>query len=117
VQPVAFAREQGFGLQLGDVRIGGGEFLGEVYEQGLALSRVRLLVREMKIGIEIAQLAGKRFFRLYAFLELLALLQQGLGFFLILPEIRIAYFFLNRGELLLCGGRVKDSSLRAQSAC
>ena len=51
----------------------------------------------------------------YAVFELLALLQNGLGLFLIVPEIGIAGFCFELGELFVRGGGVKDSS--AQAPC
>jgi hypothetical protein len=68
----------------------------------------------VKIRVEVAHFAGERLVRVRAILEILALLKDGLRFFLILPEIRIAYFFLDRSDLLLGGRRVKDSSARAR---
>jgi hypothetical protein len=68
----------------------------------------------MKIRVEIARLARERFFGVYAIFELLPLLQDGLGLFLVLPEIRIAYFFFESGQMLLRGLSVKDSSARAR---
>jgi hypothetical protein len=44
------------------------------------------------------------------------LLQERLGFLLVLPEIGIADFFFERGYLAAGGGSVKDNSARARGA-
>jgi hypothetical protein len=54
----------------------------------------------MEIGVEVARLAFKRTLAMGAVFELFALLEKGLGLFLILPEIRVADFYFECGELL-----------------
>jgi hypothetical protein len=51
----------------------------------------------MEICFEVAHLAVERFFGAGAVFELLALLQDALGLLLVLPEIRVAGFFLEGG--------------------
>lgn len=51
----------------------------------------------MKIGVEVAKLAIERFFRVDAVFELLALLKDRLGLFLVLPEIGSADFLFKVG--------------------
>jgi hypothetical protein len=53
----------------------------------------------MEIGVEVTQLGFKRTFALDAVFEMLALLQERLGLFLILPEIGVADFYFEYGEL------------------
>ena len=60
VQAVGFAREKRFGFEFGDVGIGGGEFLGEVFEKRVALRVVGFFLREMDIGFDVAHLAVER---------------------------------------------------------
>jgi hypothetical protein len=80
--------------------VGGGEFLGDVFEQRGALGVVALFLRQADIGFDVARFAVEGFFRVDAVFELLALLQDGLRFFLILPEIRVAYFFFDAASCL-----------------
>jgi hypothetical protein len=47
----------------------------------------------MDVGIEVADFAVEGLFGAGAGFEELALLEEGLGFLLILPEIRVADFF------------------------
>src|ERR1700674_338688 len=70
----------------------------------------------MDVGIEIADLAVERYFGAGAGFEQFALLEEGLGLLLVLPEIRVAYFFFERGELGAGGRGVKDNSGRARRA-
>jgi hypothetical protein len=71
-------------------------------------------MREVKIRVDVAHFVGQRLICIDAILELFALLQDGLSLFLVLPEVRIAYFLLDGSEAFLRGGRVKDSSARAR---
>jgi hypothetical protein len=80
------------------------------------LRAVGFFLREVEIRVEIARLGRERFSGVNAFFKLLALLQDGLGLFLVLPEIWIVYFLFACGELLLRGFDVKDSSARARCA-
>jgi len=51
----------------------------------------------MEIGFEVAAFAIERSFAVSAFFELLALLQERLGLFLVRPEIGSVYFFFEGG--------------------
>jgi hypothetical protein len=70
----------------------------------------------VEIRVDVAHPAVERFLRVYALFELLALLEQRLGLFLILPEIRIADFFFESCQLFAGGSGVKDSSARDRCA-
>ena len=87
VEAVVFAGEQRFRFEVGDVGIGGGDFLGDIFEERVALRVVFLFFGEVEIGFDVAHLAIERVFGVDAVFELLALLQDGLGLFLVLPEI------------------------------
>ena len=54
------------------------------------------------------------YFGVHAVFELLALLQRGLRLFLVLPEIGVAGFCFEFGELFAGGGGVKESSAQAR---
>jgi len=68
------------------------------------------------IGIQVADLTVERLFGASAGFERLSLLEKGLRLLLILPEIRVAYFFFECGELVAGGSGVKDNSGRARRA-
>jgi len=70
----------------------------------------------MKVGFQVAQPAGQLLVGLEAVFGLLALLEDFLGLFLVLPEIRLAYFRFQAGEDFAVVADVKDSSARARCA-
>jgi hypothetical protein len=51
----------------------------------------------MEIGFDVAHFAIERVFGVDAVFDYFALLEDGLGFFLILPEIGVADFFFQCG--------------------
>ena len=114
VQVVVVAAEKRFRFEPRGERVGGGDFFRDVFENGFALRVVGFFLREMEIGLDVARFSGERFLGVDAVFELLALLQDRLGLFLVVPEIRSAGFFFDCGYLFRCGGRVKDSSARAR---
>jgi hypothetical protein len=54
-------------------------------------------VREVEIGVDVADLRGQRLVRVDAVFELLAFLQDRLGLFLVLPEIGGGRFLFDFG--------------------
>jgi len=68
----------------------------------------------LKIRVDIGKRAREFFFGGDAGFCVLALLQDGLGFLLILPEVRRAAFLFERFQEFAIGGNVKDSSGRAR---
>ena len=67
--------------------------MADVIEERVALRIVGFFARKIEISFDVAGFSFEEFFRVDAVFHLLALLQDDLRFFLILPEIRIAYFF------------------------
>jgi hypothetical protein len=67
-------------------------------------------MREVDVGIEVVRDAGKFFAGLDGVAGLLALLQDCLRRFRLVPEVRLADFFFECGYFFLIGGDVKDSS-------
>jgi hypothetical protein len=51
----------------------------------------------VEISFDVAHFAIERIFGADAVFDLFAVLEDGLGFFLVLPEIGIANFFFERG--------------------
>jgi hypothetical protein len=70
----------------------------------------------MEIGFDVAHFAIERVLGVDAVFNYFALLEDGLRFFLVLPEICVADFFFDYGQLLASGWGVKDSSARAPCA-
>jgi hypothetical protein len=84
---VAFTGEQGFGLELGDVFVGGQEFAVDVLQERVPLLAIALFLGEVNVGLDVAGKRGELFLGADARLGGLALLQDALGFFLVLPKI------------------------------
>jgi hypothetical protein len=84
---VAFAGEQRFGFQVGDVIFSGAELAVELFEQIVALLGVGFLLCEMNVGIEIAGKRSELFVGGNLIFGALAIAQEGLRGFLIVPEI------------------------------
>jgi threonine/homoserine/homoserine lactone efflux protein len=75
---------------------------------------VGFFAREIEVRLDVAGFGVESFFRVHAVFHLLALLQESLRLFLVLPEVGIAYFFFQSGELFSSGAGVKESSARAR---
>jgi hypothetical protein len=97
VEAIVFTGEQGSGFQLGDVGIGGGDFFGDVFEERIALGVVFFFLRQAQVGFDIALFGVESYFGVYAVFDDFALLQGGLRFFLVLPEIGVAGFCFEIG--------------------
>src|SRR6202041_1927764 len=96
------------------IRIGRCDLFADIFQQRVALRVVGLFPGEIEIGLDIAGFGFEELLCIDAVFDLLALLQNTLRLFLILPKIWIAYFFFECSELLAGGVSVKESSARAQ---
>ena len=92
VEAVVFTSQEGFRFEVGDVGVGGGDFFGYVFQEAGALGVVFFFLRQAQVGFDVAFLRVESYFGVYAVFDGFALLQGGLRFFLILPEIRVAGF-------------------------
>ena len=97
VETIVFTGEQGFRFQFGDVVVGRGEFLGDVFEERVALGVVFFFLREVEVGVDVALFSVESHFGVDTVFDGLALLQGGLRFFLVLPEIGVAGFCFEFG--------------------
>jgi hypothetical protein len=70
----------------------------------------------MHISFDVAGDAGELLVGVYAAFRLLALLQDALGLFLIVPETRLRSLGLKFRDKLAMAGNVKDSSARGRFA-
>jgi len=68
----------------------------------------------MEIGVDVRKRAREFFFGGDAGFGVLALLEDGLSFLLVLPEVGRADFLFERFQEFTIGGNVKDSSGRAR---
>ena len=68
------------------------DFFGDVFEKGVALGVVFFFLRQVEVSFDVAFFEVERFFCVHAVFDGFALLQGGLRFFLVLPEIWVAGF-------------------------
>ena len=97
VEAVVFAGEERFCFEAGNVGISGGDFFGDVFEERGALGVILFFFGEMEIGLDVAHFAIERVLGVDAVFDYFPLLEDGLGLFLILPEIGVADFFFECG--------------------
>lgn len=97
VEAIVIAREKRLRFEVGDVSIGRSDFLRYVFKERRALGIVFLFLSKMEIGFDVADLAAEGVFGMDAVFDCFPLLQDGLGLFLVLPEIRVADFFFECG--------------------
>jgi len=107
---IAFAGEQRFGFQVGNVIFRVVEFAIEFFQQVVALLGVGFFLREINVSIEIARerselrVGGDLFFRA------LAVAQDGLRRFLIGPEVGLCDAGFERFQAFTMWRGVKDNS-------
>ena len=110
---VGLAGEERFGLQIGDVGIGGGELLVQIFEEVVFLLDVGFLLGEVDVGLDVAGNGGELFVSGDLFFGALAIAENTLSGFLIAPEIGVGGAGFEGFQALAVLGGVKDSSARA----
>jgi len=110
---IVLSGEQRLSFQLGDVAIGGAELAVQLFQQIVLLLDVGLFLSEMDVRLDVAGDRGELLVRGDLFFGALALAENTLSSFRIVPEIgfgdaRFEYF--QALAVLRC---VKDSSARA----
>ena len=110
VEVIAFAGEERLGFQVGDVRFGGAQLAVELFEQIVALFGVGFLLREVDVRIEIAGERGEPFVGGDLFFGAFAVAQDGLGGFLIVPEIGLTDASFEGFQAFAMRSGVKDNS-------
>ena len=104
VQAVGLAGKQGGELEAVDLRAEGiklgADFVADVFA----------LAAQVKVGVEVAELGGERGIGLDLLLQPLALREDRVGGFVVLPEIRLGYLLLNLFQLAAARGGVKENS-------
>ena len=110
VQAVGLAGEQGGELEAVDLRPEGIELGTDFGADVLALAA------QVEVGVEVAELGGERVVGLDLLLQPLALGEDRLGGFVVLPEIRLGYLLLNLVKLMAACGGVKENSAARRCA-
>ena len=87
VEVIAFTGEERFRFQVSDVTFRGVELAIQLLEQIVALLGIGFFLREMDVRIEIAGKRSELFVGGYLIFGALAIAQDGLRSFLIVPEI------------------------------
>ena len=107
---VVLAGEQRLGFQFSDVVIRVGEFLGEILQQFLFLFGVAFALGEIDISLDVAGEPFQLFIRGKLRFHALAVAQNALRFFLIVPEIGIGGTLLEGFQACAVLWGVKESS-------
>ena len=110
---VGLSGEERPGLQFGDVGIRCIELAIQLFEQIVLLLDVGLFLREMNIRFDVAGEGRELFVRGNLFFGALALAENALCSFLIVPERGIGDARFERLQALAVLRGVKDSSVRA----
>jgi hypothetical protein len=84
---VAFPGEQRLGFQIGDVSFRGAELAIQLLEQIVALLGIGFFLSEMNVSVEVAGKRSELFVGSDLIFRALAIAQDGLRGFLIVPEI------------------------------
>jgi hypothetical protein len=110
VEVIAFAGKQGFGFQVGDVGFGSVELTVEFFEQIVALLGVGFFLGEVDVGVEIAGERREFFVGGNLFFGAFAVAQDGLGSFLVAPEIGLTDARFEGFQAFAMRSGVKDNS-------
>jgi len=107
---VAFAGQQGFGFEISDISFGVVQFAIEFFEQIVALLGVGFILGQIDVGVEIAGERSQPFVGGDLIFGALAIAQDGLRGFLIVPEVGLRDARFQRFQAFAMGSGVKDSS-------
>jgi hypothetical protein len=107
---VALAREQSLGFQVGDIAFRAVQLAVQLFKQVVALLGVGLFLGKMDVGIEVARKRSELFVSADLIFGSLAIAQNGLCGFLIVPEIRLSDASFERFQAFAMRRSVKDNS-------
>jgi len=107
---IAYAGEQRFGFQVRDVSFGAVELAVELLDQIVALLGIGFFLRQVYVCVEVAGKRGELFVGGNLLLRALAIAQDGLRGFLIVPEIWLCDAGFEGLQTLAMWSSVKDSS-------
>ena len=110
---VGLAREKRLGLEFGDVTVCGVEFLVQVFQQVVLLLDVGFFLGQMDVGLNIAGDGNQFFVGSNLLFGALAVSENTLCGFLIVPEIGVGDARFEGFQALAILRGVKDSSARA----
>jgi hypothetical protein len=109
---VGFAGQQSFGFEFGDVGVSGGEFTIEFFEEIVFLLDVGFFLGEMDVGFDVARRRGEFFVGTNLLFGALAVAENTLSGFLIVPESGVGDASFERFQTFAVQRSVKDSSER-----
>ena len=98
------------GFEFANVRVSGGEFFAEVLQEFFALLSVGFRLGKLNVGLDVARKRAKLCVGGKLILGALALFEDALCFFLIVPEVGIGAALLEGFQARAVLLRVKDSS-------
>ena len=104
VQAVVLARQERGELEAVDLRGKRVEFRADFRRDVLAFAP------ELEVGVEVGEFSRQALVRLDLLCQALALGEDFLGAFGVLPEVGLGYLLLDRCELSAAGGSVKENS-------
>jgi hypothetical protein len=107
---IAFAGEQRFGFEVGDVSFRVVQLAVEFFQEIVALLGVGFFLGEVDVGIEIAGERGQLVVGGDLIFGAFAIAQDGLCRFLIVPEVGLGDARFQRFQAFAMGSGVKDSS-------
>jgi len=109
---IGFAGEKCFGFQFGNVGIGGAEFLVQVLEEIVFLFDVGFFLSKVDVSFDVTGDGREFFVSGNLVLGALAVTENALGSFLIVPEIGVGCADFESFQTLAVLRRVKDNSGR-----
>jgi hypothetical protein len=107
---IAFAGEQRFGFEVGDVSFRVVQLAIEFFEEIVALLGVGFFLSEVDVGVQIAGERGEFFVSGDLIFGALAIAQDGLRGFLIVPELGLGDAGFEGFQAFAMGSSVKDNS-------
>jgi hypothetical protein len=109
---IGFAGEQRSGFEVADECFRAGEFAVQIFQKISALLGVGFFGRKADIGLDVARNGSELFVGGNLFFGTLTIAEDGLGFFLVVPEIGIRYAGFESFQALAVLRGVKESSAR-----
>jgi hypothetical protein len=107
---IGFAGEQRAGFLFADVGFGRVQFLCEVFQEIVALLGVGFFLGQVDVGVDVTRNAGEFFVGGNLVFGAFAIAEDGLGFFLVVPEIGVGGASFERFQAVAVLRGVKDSS-------
>ena len=111
---IGFAGEKRLGFELTDIALGGRQLAVEVFQEVVALVGVGFFPSKADVSLDVAGDGSELIVRGNLFFRALAVAQNGLRFFLIVPEIGLSNAGFEGFQAFAVLRGVKESSGRAK---